>query len=189
MAMSHKFGRFYMSGKDIPLMDRMRGMMPKNTSTAEDVIDIHDGDVIDLGGVQIEVLELGGHTPGSVLFVDRTHKCLFTGDALGLWMQVPMALPISEYRKNLLAVKEKLSAPGYTELAFLGGHRRQEGGVYYQPQYVPNSYEKIDDMLNLCALLLSGELEGKPHPAGFDEPAFEASYQTANMVYKKSVLK
>ncbi|MBQ2667082.1 MAG: MBL fold metallo-hydrolase [Clostridia bacterium] len=189
MALSHKFGKFYMSKKDIPLMDRMRGMMPQNTSTAEDVIDIRDGDVIDLGGVEIEVLELGGHTPGSVLFVDRTHKCLFTGDALGLWMQVPMALPISEYRENLLRVKEKLQQPGYTELAFLGGHKRQEGGTYYYPTYIPNSYEKIDDMLHLCTLLLTGELEGKPHPAGFDEPAFEATYQTANMVYKKSVLK
>lgn len=189
MALSHKFGRFYMSEKDIPLMDRMRGMMPNNTSTSEDVIDIHDGDVIDLGGVQIEVMELGGHTPGSVLFVDRTHQCLFTGDALGLWMQVPMALPISTYRDNLLRVKAKLEKPGYTELVFLGGHKRQEGGFYNQPQYVPNSYEKIDDMLHLCTLLLSGELEATPHPAGFDEPAFEVKYQTANMVYKKSVLK
>ncbi|MBQ1986196.1 MAG: MBL fold metallo-hydrolase, partial [Clostridia bacterium] len=160
-----------------------------NTSTKEDVINIEDGDVIDLGGVQIEVLDLGGHTPGSMIFVDRVHKCLFTGDALGLWMQVPMALPISIYRENLLRVKKKLEEPGYTELAFLGGHRRQEGGVYYQPQYIPNSYEKIDDMIHLCTLLLSGELEGKPHPAEFDEPAFEAVYQTANMVYKKSVLR
>lgn len=189
MALSDKFGRFYMSEKDIPLMDRMHGMMPNNTSTKEDVINIEDGDVIDLGGVQIEVLDLGGHTPGSMIFVDRVHKCLFTGDALGLWMQVPMALPISIYRENLLRVKKKLEEPGYTELAFLGGHRRQEGGVYYQPQYIPNSYEKINDMIHLCTLLLSGELEGKPHPAGFDEPAFEAVYQTANMVYKKSVLR
>ena len=189
MALSHLFGKFYMSHKDIPLMERMHGMMPQNTSTVDDIIDIQNGDIIDLGGVEIEVIELNGHTPGSVLFADRTHKCLFTGDALGLWMQVPMALPLSEYKKQLLSVKEKLQQDGYTELAFLGGHKRQEGGVYYQPQYIPNSYEKIDDMLHLCTLLLSGELQGHPHPAGFGEPAFEASYQTANMVYKNSVLK
>ena len=104
-------------------------------------------------------------------------------------MQVPMALPISEYKAQLLKVKEKLQQPGYNELAFLGGHKRQEGGTYYYPTYIPNSYEKIDDMLHLCTLLLSGELTGKPHPAAFDEPAFEAAYQTANMVYKNSVLK
>ncbi len=189
MALSHKFGRFYMSKKDLPLMEHMRSRMPMGGSSPEDVMDIKDGDVIDLGGVEIEVAELGGHTPGSVVFIDRTHKCLFTGDALGLWMQVPMALPLSEYKAGLLRLKEKLQQKGYDELAFLGGHRRQEGGVYPQDTYIPNSYEKLEDMIHLCTLLLTGQLEGHPYPVSFDEPAFEVTYQTANMVYKKSVVK
>lgn len=189
MALSDQFGKFYMSQKDVVLMERMRGMAPNNTSTPEDVIDIQDGDIIDLGGVEIEVAEVFGHTPGSVVFIDRTHKCLFTGDALGLWMQVPMALPLSEYKGYLLKLKEKLQQPGYTELAFLGGHRRQEGGVYPQDNYIPNSYEKLEDMIHLCDLLLTDSIEVHPHPAVFDEPAFEATYQTANMVFKKSVVK
>ena len=189
MALTHLFGKFYMSKKDIPLMERMHGMMPENTSTLEDVIDIKDGDVIDLGGVQIEVAELGGHTPGSVVFIDRTHNCMFTGDALGLWMQVPMALPISEYKAQLIKLQKKLEQPGYTELAFLGGHKWQEGGEYTRDAYVPNSYEKVTDMIHLCSLLLTDGIEVKSFPMNFGEPSFEATYQTANMVFKKSVVK
>ena len=187
MRHSHRFARFYMSKKDLPLLPRVQDSFPENTSTAEQVIDIRDGDVIDLGGVEIEVAEVGGHTPGSVVFIDRTHKCLFTGDALGLWMQVPMALPISAYRDNLLRLQAKLAQPGYTELAFLGGHRRQEGGVHPGEPYVPNSYEKLEDMVALCNKLLAGEVEGEPYPVDFGEPAFAVSYKTANMVYKESV--
>lgn len=187
MRHSHRFARFYMSKKDLPLLPRVQDSFPENTSTAEQVIDIRDGDAIDLGGVAIEVAEVGGHTPGSVVFIDRTHKCLFTGDALGLWMQVPMALPISTYRDNLLRLQAKLAQPGYTELAFLGGHRRQEGGVHPGEPYVPNSYEKLEDMVALCNKLLAGEAEGEPYPVDFGEPAFAVSYKTANMVYKESV--
>ena len=149
-----------------------------------------DGDVIDLGGgVKIEVAEVEGHTPGSVVFIDRAHKCMFTGDAFGLWMQVPLARPISEYKAAVLRLKEKLQKPGYTELAFLGGHRRQEGGEDPQDKYVPNSYEKIDDMLTLCDLILEKKIEAKPFPMNFGEPAFISTYKTAYMVFMESVRK
>lgn len=187
MRHSYRFERFYMSKKDLPLLPRVQDSFPENTSAPEQVVDIREGDVIDLGGVEIEVFELGGHTPGSVVFIDRTHKCLFTGDALGLWMQVPMALPVSTYRENLLRLREKLAQPGYDELAFLGGHRRQEGGVHPGEPYVPNSYEKLEDMLALCEKLLAGEIKAEPYPIDFGEPAFAVSYKTASMVYKESV--
>lgn len=188
---SDQFGKFYMSGKEKPLLaDSMRRMMPESRTTAEDILDIADGDVIDLGGVGIEVIEVGGHTPGSVVFVDRKHQCLFTGDALGCWMQVPGALPISVYRENLVRLKVLLERPGYDALGFLGGHRRQEGGMFPPPDpYVPNSYERIDDMIELCTLVLAREAAEKPSPFSFGEPAFSAAYRTASMVFSERVRK
>ena len=181
------FEKYYMSKKDVPLLPRLNDGTGKNF-TEKDVIDIKDGDVIDLGGgVKIEVAEVEGHTPGSVVFIDRAHKCMFTGDAFGLWMQVPLARPISEYKAAVLRLKEKLQKPGYTELAFLGGHRRQEGGEDPQDKYVPNSYEKIDDMLTLCDLILEKKIEAKPFPMKFGEPAFISTYKTAYMVFMESV--
>ena len=44
---------------------------------------LNDGDVIDLGGRQIEVLHTPGHTSGSVTFFDKAKGYGFSGDAFG----------------------------------------------------------------------------------------------------------
>ncbi len=41
---------------------------------------VWDGDVIDLGGRELEILHLPGHTPGSVTVLDRSSRALFGGD-------------------------------------------------------------------------------------------------------------
>ena len=42
---------------------------------------IWDGDSFDLGGKVIEVVHVGGHTPGEIVLVDRADRICFTGDA------------------------------------------------------------------------------------------------------------
>ena len=46
------------------------------------VIGIWDGQVIDLGARELEVIALPGHTPGSVAILDRRHRRLFSGDPI-----------------------------------------------------------------------------------------------------------
>ncbi len=41
---------------------------------------VWEGEVIDLGGQQLEVLLLPGHTPGSIALLDRKNRRLFAGD-------------------------------------------------------------------------------------------------------------
>lgn len=43
---------------------------------------LHDGDVINLGGRKIEVMELCAHSNSSLAFLDRSHRLLLTGDEL-----------------------------------------------------------------------------------------------------------
>ena len=43
---------------------------------------LNDGDVIDLGGRKVEVIAIGAHNEGSIAFLDRTTKSLFSGDEL-----------------------------------------------------------------------------------------------------------
>ena len=43
---------------------------------------IEEGTVLDLGGVQLEVLHTPGHTPGSICLLDRANKALYAGDTL-----------------------------------------------------------------------------------------------------------
>ena len=70
------------------------------------------GQVFDLGGVQLEVVDLKGHTEGSIGLLDRAGRILYTGDGLNthLWMQLDHSLPISVMLETFLALKEKYGA-------------------------------------------------------------------------------
>lgn len=64
---------------------------------------IDDGDVIDLGGLTLEIILLPGHTPGGICPLLREKRVLFTGDSINhhLWMQLDDSLPLRKYLENL----------------------------------------------------------------------------------------
>ncbi len=157
-----------------------------------------DGDEIDLGGgTVIKVVALPGHTPGSVLFVDKFHKCVFVGDALGsgtgVWMQVPGAFNLSAYAASIRAAKEKLIQMGVEPAgwAFLAGHDAQK----LTNGYNPVSFELMDDMIALCEKLVSGEIVGSEetglplHMAERFGHTLKAGYGKAEMLYHLEQLK
>ena len=47
---------------------------------SENIRLLHDGDVIDLGRRQLEVIHTPGHSDDSIMLLDRTNRSLFTGD-------------------------------------------------------------------------------------------------------------
>ena len=65
--------------------------------------EIHEGDVIDLGGRTLEVFSLPGHTLGGILLLLREDRILFTGDSVNhhLWMQLDGCLSLRDYVKEL----------------------------------------------------------------------------------------
>ena len=64
---------------------------------------VREGDVIDLGGKTLEVYDLPGHTPGSIVLLLKEDRVLFTGDAVNhhLWMQLDGCSPLPDYVKAL----------------------------------------------------------------------------------------
>lgn len=64
---------------------------------------IYDADVIDLGGVRIEVIAVPGHTRGSVAFLDRTHRIVYAGDACNAntLLNLEGSTSIVEYKHSL----------------------------------------------------------------------------------------
>ena len=46
------------------------------------VIPVFDGDVIDLGARELEIIHLPGHMPGSITVLDRRNRCLIGGDPI-----------------------------------------------------------------------------------------------------------
>ena len=47
-----------------------------------EIVPIAGGDVLDLGGRPLEIIELPGHTPGSVAVLDVKHRVLISGDPI-----------------------------------------------------------------------------------------------------------
>ena len=46
------------------------------------ILPIREGDVLDLGGRELEVIHLPGHTPGSIALLDRSRRVLISGDPI-----------------------------------------------------------------------------------------------------------
>ena len=64
---------------------------------------VKDGDVIDLGDRQLEVLQTPGHTPDALCLLDRKNKLLFTGDTFyagPIFLYVPET-NVADYERSV----------------------------------------------------------------------------------------
>jgi len=83
---------------------------------AKNVVSLHDGERIDIGGRSLTILAVPGHTPGSIVIFDKQTGDLFSGDAFGsnsptipdaAWMQFdPHSL--DGYLARVKSVRAKL---------------------------------------------------------------------------------
>lgn len=81
---------------------------------------LRDGEKIDLGGRELEVITAPGHTPGEIVLLESARGLLFAGDHLNrlVWLQLPGCLPLENY----LASLEKVAARGAEFSTILPGH-------------------------------------------------------------------
>ena len=89
--------------------------------------DITDGQVFDLGGVELEAIHFPGHTAGEIVLLDRKDRILFTGDGIvpHLWLQLEESLPIRTQIQSM----EKLLPLRDTFDTILTGHSREPGSA------------------------------------------------------------
>lgn len=87
------FQHAYMSAKALEIAKiPYPSLDPSKYRTDYVVTVVGDGDVIDLGGRRLEVLEIPAHAPSSIALLDRSEKILFSGDEVAdlvvlVWMQ------------------------------------------------------------------------------------------------------
>lgn len=67
------------------------------------LVPVEEGHVFDLGGITLEVVEVPGHTHGSIGLLYKEEKIFFAGDAMNpfLWLFAPEATMLSEYKATL----------------------------------------------------------------------------------------
>jgi glyoxylase-like metal-dependent hydrolase (beta-lactamase superfamily II) len=144
------FDDVYFHPADTVLMSRVKPYKGK-------VHYVKNGDLFDLGGTTIEVLEASGHTPGSIVLLDRKAGSCYSGDAYGsgqVWMQLRPHVSMATYAQSCREM-EALMDKGIIKVYC--GHY----------PYVKKAYDKsyITEMRQLAEELSKGTApEGKPYP-------------------------
>lgn len=186
---SGEFDAVYMDKNDMGIyrLNPVR-TMPHLTFISEDKI-LPVENILDLGDRVIDVVPCPGHTPGSILLVDRQEKAVFTGDAIGsgcgVWLQCTGALKVSRYRESLKNCLRQLEKLGVDESwNFYGGHPGQE------KMSKVSEYNRLDinlmaDMERLCGLVMDRKVEFTPADVmEFDEgKPYYVRYKKAEMFF------
>lgn len=105
------------------------------------------GQIFDLGGVQLEVVDLKGHTAGSIGLLDKAGRIIYTGDGLNthIWMQLDHSLSMT----TLLETFRKLKAEHGQDFDYVAhGHTK-----------VLRDKEILDWMIQGCEDILAGRTE------------------------------
>lgn len=87
--------------KDMPKLEDHIDFAPMK------VYPLEGNEIFDLGNHEIEVVEVGGHTAGSVVLIDRKTRLCFSGDACNgnTLLEFDHSLSVAEYLQNLIRLK------------------------------------------------------------------------------------
>ena len=113
-----------------------------------------DGEILELGDRQIEVVFTPGHTPGSITLIDAKQGYGFSGDSFGsgnLLLSVDFSTLIATCEKMDKVIQKyniKQLYPGH----FMGLN--------------PETPQRIKDMITLSKDVMSGKVKGEPNPRG-----------------------
>lgn len=137
------FNEIYINAAD---MVNVAQMMPDYKG---EIKYLRDGEVIDLGGRQIEVIFTPGHTPGSTTFMDKEAGYGFSGDSFGSGN-----LLLTTNFSTLLITCQRTSE-------YMEKHQIKQ---LYPGHYMGKNVEtpqRIADMLQMSRDMLDGKLKGE----------------------------
>ena len=139
-----------------------------------EMLPVKDGQIFDLGGRKLEVIETPGHTPGEIVLLDAAHKMLFTGDNSNtlVWLFLPNSLPLEVYLQTL----KKLDSRATEFTTIYPGHGKP----------MPNTF--IGEQITCVRGILDGTIKGEPQHF-FTGDAMVAKYKTASVAYNPENLR
>ena len=138
---------------------------------------LSDGEILELGGRQLEVVFTPGHTPGSVTFIDTKAGYGFSGDSFGsgnLLLDVDFS--------TLIATCEKMekTMQKYNVSQLYPGHFMGRN---------PETPQRIRDMITLSRDVLSGKVKGEANPRGMLGLNLVVSAYGVNINYNEQKMK
>ena len=75
----------------------------KPIPTVNDFTPVLDGDIFDLGGVTLRVVEMPGHTQGSVAYYDAKNHVAYCGDSLSMGGSVERVCEVLKHAESVFA--------------------------------------------------------------------------------------
>ncbi len=143
------------------------------TSVPGSIISIQEGDTFELGNRTLDIIELAGHSPGSICLLDRMSRSLFVGDSIhtgSIWLQLNESLPLGQYQQNLQHVQEFSDQfdhilPAHGELDKL-----------------PLPKRILDDLVAGIGEILTGKLIGEPEET-FAGNGLRVDFGTCGVIY------
>lgn len=198
------FDKAYMSEKTLPL-----ATIPFKSFEGIDFcpndyerVVVREGDVIDLGGRELEIFEVADHAVGSIILLDRKQRLLFTGDE---FMPIGKHLKISITR--WFEYLEKLAVHRNEFDRLCGGFGVADAGMfddfYECARYVIEGHEGTEcKMPQKPCFPIKKDNEGhiiydriRPHPgdggAGKEEPMKEprlVEYSDTQIIYDRALM-
>ncbi|MBR5366635.1 MAG: MBL fold metallo-hydrolase [Clostridia bacterium] len=139
---NEQFERFYMHPAEEPVY-RRSGM-------AGTVVPIEEGDVIDLGGRELRIIHLPGHTPGSIAVLDVRGRILISGDA------------IQEHGRIFMFGDHRNMRDYVDSLDHLDAYAGQFDEIWPSHADIPVSPAVIPKLRDAAQRILDGEAEGVP---------------------------
>lgn len=150
-------------------MDRYRNLLPEGCRM-EDVRPLWEGEILDLGFWRFEVILTPGHTPGSIMLLEREKRMLLSGDTIqdgDIFMFGP-GRSMPAFRNSL----EKLIAMSDAFDTILASH----GSYPLKPEIIPEILRGARD-------LEAGKLTEQEPP--WPMPCKKYSFGAASFLYSE----
>jgi len=138
------------------------------------LVPIYDKHIFDLGDRKLEVIEVPGHTLGSICLLDHKDKILYTGDNDNtlVWLHPRDAQPLEVYLQSLKKIASR--AKEFTTL--LPGHGD------------PIDADFIKEQITCAEQIIAGECIGKPYDS-FVGKGLVCGYKRAQIAYDPDKIK
>lgn len=172
---NYQFPEVFLHPADEPLYRLHRGRLPHSHPMTEQLRPLAEGQVFDLGGRTLEVVEAPGHSLGSVCLLDRERRWLFTGDTC-CKADVLLCLEYSGTVAQYAAAIRKLQ-----------GLRDRFDLTWPSHHAVPVAPDILDQFAQGADLLLQGKDLGRPYPTPFGTFT-RLGWKDIGIVYKEGML-
>ena len=141
----------------------------QNAQAGAQVLPLWEGDIIDIGGREFEVVLIPGHTPGSIVLLDRENRIIVSGDSISGGGPVFMFGEVRSLHAYIASMEKLLGMRGTFDT------------IYPAHGAFPIATEAVEKSRDAAKKLLARELEPMEPP--FEIPAKMYEHNGAAFFY------